>query len=365
MIVTSRSEIKLVSFIESLPRGKNKISNFVRSVRQGVYRWDPWLFQDGDIYRLFYLEAPKPKPPTDFWSQGTIYGAISHNLTDWEPLGVMLAPNPKNPWESGRLLAGSIYKERETYYLFYSASGGGELLKDERIGLATSKDGVHWERFSSDYFFSESEWGEWYGRQPNTGHFHWRDPYIVKDESTGQYYMYVCAFSKTTSASQYQGCVGLAIANQITGPYKLLPPVASPEISGMSNYPFTEMERPQVIYHDKKYYLFFSCWTWNLNPLWLKRLGSYPIRDSSVYWFVADSLTGPFKAVGNPPIVKGSEKTGLYATNFFSSQQPQGKFSAIGWYHRIYTLQTAPRFALRFKPDEIELLSSSVSPAFE
>ncbi|KAM3096680.1 family 43 glycosylhydrolase [Phormidesmis sp. 146-35] len=363
MIPNLFTDIGLATLLESLPRGRSTTAKFARSLRQKVYQWDPWIFKDGDVYRMFYLEAPKPKPEVDFWSQGTIYGAISPDLINWQTLGVMLAPEPNNSWESGRMLAGSIYKEDGIYYLFYSASGGGVALKDERIGLATSIDGVNWRRTSSNHLFLESEWGQWYGRQTDSGHFHWRDPYIVKDEATSKYYMYICAYSQTNHlkqlttdvANKYQGCVGLAISDHIAGPYKLLPPVAGPTISGMEDWPFVEMERPQVIYRDGIYHLFFSCWPWQLNPNWLSRVRPKHLRESSVYWLVSNSMTGPFRPVSEIPMVNGSQKTGLYATNFLQIQNEPEEWIAMGWYHRIYALQVAPRFQVQFGDQEINI----------
>ena len=103
--------------------------------------------------------------------------AISQDMMNWQPLGIVLAPNPNNPWEAGRILAGCTYQENGSYYLFYSASGAGELLGKERIAIASSTDGMNWKRHSNMPLFSSEEVSQWYGKSsllPN--HFHWRDP---------------------------------------------------------------------------------------------------------------------------------------------------------------------------------------------
>jgi beta-fructofuranosidase len=300
--------------------------------------------------------APKPTPEIDFWSQGTIYGAVSKDLQDWETTGVVLSPNLENEWESGRIMAGSTYQKDGIYYLFYSASGGGELLKNERIGLAISIDGLNWQRSSSDYFFSEDEWSQWYGRQIDTGRFHWRDPYIVQDHVSGKYCMFITAHLKHDSLSLYQGCVALATADEFAGPYTLQPPVAGPKISGIDNWPFIEMERPQVIYRHGKYHLFFSCWLWNLNPRWMKQVRGYRLRESSLYWFVADHITGPYQPASNFPVVPGSTQTGMYATNFLANSKDRDEYYAFGWNHRIFTLQTSRLFKVQFEDDFMKIV---------
>ena len=37
--------------------------------------------------------------------------AISQDMMNWQPLGIVLAPNPNNSWEAGRILAGRTYQE--------------------------------------------------------------------------------------------------------------------------------------------------------------------------------------------------------------------------------------------------------------
>jgi beta-fructofuranosidase len=356
MMTERESNSTLVKLLEALPRGRGTAAKIVRAIRTESYKWDPWIFKDGDIYRLFYLMAPKPTPDLNFWSQGTIFGAISKNLRQWETTGVVLSPNAENEWESGRILAGSTYKKDGTYYLFYGASGGGKSLKNERIGLVTSTDGLNWQRSSSEHLFSEDEWSKCYGRQVDTGHFHWRDPYIVRDRVSGKYCMFITAHLQHNTSSRYQGCVALATADELAGPYKLQPPVAGPKISGIDPWPFIEMERPQVIYQHGKYHLFFSCWPWHLEPEWLNKMGRCSLRESSLYWFISDRITGPYQPASDFPVVRGSTQTGLYATNFLADSQERDEYYAFGWNHRIFTLQTSRLFKVQFEADSVKIV---------
>jgi beta-fructofuranosidase len=362
MVVNRKSSSNLAALLELMPtdKGKEITTRVVRSLQKGPYLWDPWILNDGDVYRLFYLMAPKPVPPLNFWSKGTIYGAVSKDLQNWKFTGIVLEPEPSNTWEAGRILAGSTYKEDGIYYLFYSASGAGDTLKNERIGIATSTDALNWKRYSSNPLFSEKVRSRWYGTQKDTGHFHWRDPYVVKDYRTSKYYMFISAYLKDESLNPYQGCIGLAIADTITGPYELLPPVASPSVSEIEDWPFLEMERPQIIYRNGKYYLFFSCWPSYLNPKWIEKLGAKQVRENQMldvvlFWFVSDHIGGPYKPAVDIPIVKGSGKTGMYGTNFFPIPGNLEEFMAIGWYHRLSSIQVSQRFKAYFKEESIEI----------
>ncbi|MBP5216405.1 MAG: glycosidase [Bacilli bacterium] len=71
------------------------------------------------------------------------------------PLNPILKPNPQNDWESLCVLNPAvIYDEaKQEFVMFYRAAGNGE---EHRIylGLATSKDGVHFERKSDQPILS-------------------------------------------------------------------------------------------------------------------------------------------------------------------------------------------------------------------
>ena len=344
---TGHSNLIKVSLVE---RGKQKISDTVtgilRSLRQREPMiWDPWIWRDQDSYHLFYLKGLAGKTP--WWSVSEICGAISPDLKHWQDIGTILAPDPAHAWESGRICAGCTYKENDTYYLFYSAGGSGIDCKNEAIGLATSSDGLHYRRYSDRYLLKPEEDDPWYGRSSWSNHFHWRDPYIFKQAETGKYYLFTCASAHTPG--NFQGCIGLAVADKITGPYQLLPPVVQAPIDAADDWPYYHMERPQVIYRDGKYHLFFSCFKMLMNPRWLQKVNSNRITNSSLYWYTADTIEGPYQPV-NPDnfIVAGSEKTGLYGTNFLQVCSEPEEIIAYGWYHRLYALEVSPAFKVHW-----------------
>ena len=370
---------KIITYLEPLPTGHHesvkvsiigqsqlKLSETVTGIlrrwrRREPMIWDPWILQDGGVYRLFYLKGLEGQIP--WWTISNICGAISPDLEHWQDLGTLLEPNPANDWESGRVCAGCTYEEDGVYYLFYSA-GGKELphLKNEAIGLATSTDGLQFSRCSHLPLLVPDDDNLWYGRSHWTGHFHWRDPYIFKDHNTGRYYMFICASSKVPG--NFQGCIGVAVADKISGPYELMPPAVEAPMDALDDWPYYHMERPQVIYRDGKYHLFFSCFKVFLNPKWLGKLSHNRITNSSLYWYISDSINGPYKPVNdNDFIVRGSEKTGMYGTNFLKLAANEERLIAYGWYHRLHALAVSQVFRVIWKntvleSDAIQILQS-------
>lgn len=378
----NRLQKKILSYLEPLPAGlqdsaetsiierskfrlSETVTGILRRSRPGrPMIWDPWIIKDGDIYRLFYLQGLEGQDP--WWTISKICGATSTDLEHWQDLGTLLEPDPANDWESGRVCAGCTYAEDGVYYLFYSAGGKEKPhLNNEAIGLATSTDGLHFARYSDCPLLIPDENDTWYGRSSWTGHFHWRDPFIFKDNQTGKYYMFICASSRVTG--NFQGCVGLAVAENISGPYQLLPPAIEAPVN-VVNWPYYHLERPQVIYKNGKYNLFFSCFKHLFNLDWLQQIKHKRITNSSLYWYISDHVEGPYYPVNDDEsIVKGSEKTGLYGTNFLQLSNEPEEYIAYGWYHRLHTLEVSPTYRAIWqnansKPDEQYLNTLKILP---
>ncbi len=346
-------------------------------------RWDPWILKDKEIYRLFYLSGRTDQDP--WWKTSWICEARSSDMLHWKHLGPVLEPladkDGEKGWESGRLFAGSAYKEERTYYLFYSAASESDI-SGEAIGLASSADGLCWQRLDHPLLsFQENSSGEsslalgYAGRCNGSNHLHWRDPYVVQEPITKQYYLFFCASLR--GKSFYQGGVGVAVANQIAGPYRLLPPVAGPGVTvadssvpdATASWPFYHLERPQVIYFQGKYHLFFSCFKEFVNPLWLEKIGSHRVTDSTLYWYVSDEITGPFEPADALLAVPGSEATGLYGTTFSPlpmledwqqmSEASSVEMTVLGWYSRDYRLAIAREFRAVWTASSLKIIPNS------
>ena len=93
---------------------------------------DPWLLAPGERWWLFYTAVSDPGGPP------TIAAAVSSSGASWDRLGTVLAP------ERGELAVSHpcVIEIARTLYLFYAADVGGSL----RIAMATSRDGLSWDR---------------------------------------------------------------------------------------------------------------------------------------------------------------------------------------------------------------------------
>jgi levansucrase len=112
-----------------------------------------------------------------------------------------------------------------------------------------------------------------------------RDPGWFQDPADGREYLLVAASVPARGA--FMGAV--ALAAEEGGRWSLLPPVLVAD--GINH----ELERPHVVVHESRYYLFLVTQRHNFHPP-----GSAP---TGLYGFVASSLTGPYEPLNGSGLV--------------------------------------------------------------
>jgi beta-fructofuranosidase len=167
----------------------------------------------------------------------------------------------------------------------------------QRIGLAVSSDLQHWERYSGNPLLEvDTRWYEQQGAelwQEQT----WRDPYVVYSSEEEVYYMFLSA-RVNDGPPDGRGVIGLARSTDLLS-WKVLPPVS---VAG----DFTEMEVPQVVPLNGRYYLLFCATRHSAT-----RLSQVGVTNwSGTHYLVASKLTGPYHSLTDEPLV--ADTTGTY-----------------------------------------------------
>lgn len=284
----------------------------------GSFLWDSWVAERPEGgFQLYHLSAPADPDPNSRHDRAQIRTAFSRDLRTWQDTGFALQSGPPGSWDDGPIWTGCTLCEKGTTYLFYT----GRNQRDgqtQRIGLATSKDGRSWER--PDHPLLEAD-GRWYETNEESPVYRaWRDPYVVRDPDSGKYCMFFTAKTKDGDPT-YRGCIGLATADQLEGPYQVQPPVLAPGH-------YAQMECPQVIERDGKWYLFFSSDVKDYSPDWAARIGG---AQTGLHAYVGDSLRGPFRPVNQNAVVSGTDSN-LYAVRLVNDPQRPGQHLALGWF---------------------------------
>ena len=271
------------------------------------YLWDFWVITSKKYYHLFHLQAPRKLPsPNDRHEFASIGHAVSPDLYHWTEKGTVLEKGPKGSWDDTSLWTGSAIKKDDLFYMFYTSRSSRENRKIQRIGVATSKDLKHWEKYKGNPIIeADSRWYET-SRISEDGQEHWRDPFVIYHPREKIYYAFICArvnFGEPGS----RGCIGRAISKDL-----LHWEVISP---GTKSGKFMQMEVPDVHIYNNQCYLVFST-----TNLWYSEKHCEEISpnepQTGAHYYVCNDLSGIFTPIPQHEVLLGSE-TYTYGTRIF------------------------------------------------
>jgi levansucrase len=194
--------------------------------------------------------------------------------------------------------AGRRGERRRTFVQRIAEATAHVAVKDTRIELTDWRD--HRECVQADgvlYVRADEEHGE-------PGFIKaFRDPFFFRDPGSGRDYLLFAA-SLASAQTPLNGATGIAEAlDDRWSRWSLLPPLLHAD--GVNN----ELERPHVVVHDGRYYLFFSTQRRTFHPAVSGVTG--------LYGFVGPSLLGPYEPIN---------ESGLVVQN-----PPEEPFQAYSW----------------------------------
>jgi predicted GH43/DUF377 family glycosyl hydrolase len=118
--------------------------------------WAPSVIKDGPIYKMWYTGVN-----SSLWPAWRIGYATSSDGLNWSKYpDPVLSPDPSSSWESGLVITPSVIKKDGVFMMWYS----GALTAtgtNEKIGFATSLDGVNWTRVVTEPVLKNGAPGEW------------------------------------------------------------------------------------------------------------------------------------------------------------------------------------------------------------
>jgi levansucrase len=325
----------------------------------GYHQWDYWpiLNLDGSIARINGFRVMIVLTAPDTVLSGKRHDivrhryAISRDGVTWQDAGMVFT---EEAILGSRQWAGSAYYDQSNgrVYFYYTAagikgenpaSGGGSvsggpgnsgddggISYDQKLALATAQvanqsDTVLFENFSEHRIILEAD-GRMY--QPATGMdetgtvFAFRDPFIFRDPKTNKFFLTFTG-REAGEITTYNGAVGLAeaIDNDLTR-WRLLPPLVVTNIN-------SELERPHFIYHNNRYYMYFSTHIEKFSPEVMDRVNS----PEGIYGFACDDFLGPYVPLNESALVAGNPIEDPYATFSWHVLQDNTVLSNTNYYN--------------------------------
>jgi beta-fructofuranosidase len=279
--------------------------------------WDFWFARDGSDYHVFYLQAPNTlKHEAKRHFNVSVGHAVSKDLKEWTVLEDALKPSDDpNAFDNYTTWTGSIIKHENLWYMFYTGSMKQDKGLIQRIGLATSKDLIHWKKHSAAplieadaNYYEVLDLESWHDQA-------WRDPWVFQDEA-GLFHAYITARVKD-GAADARGVIGHAVSENLLE-WQVLPPVTE---AG----DFGHMEVPQLVEIEGKYYLLFSVGHGQYSKA---RKARGTNKQTGTHYLVSDNPFGPYKYLTDD-FLSGDEHGTLYSGKLIQDAKGAWQFLAF------------------------------------
>jgi beta-fructofuranosidase len=245
--------------------------------------WDFWLADDGDLFHMYYLHAPKSLGDQNLRHRNARVGhATSADLSTWSDLGVVLEPGSAGDFDETATWTGSVLLGPDgVWRMFYTGSHflSAETSSNvETVGVATSRDLHNWTKAPGPITRADHRWYETLGDSswPEEA---WRDPWVFADPAGEGWHMLVTARSHSGDELD-RGVIGHATSADLET-WHVQPPLSA------TGAGFAHLEVPQVAQFDARNLLLFSC---DGPALAGARTGG----TGGIWALGIDSLTGPY-----------------------------------------------------------------------
>lgn len=249
--------------------------------------WDFWTADDGQLFHLFYLHAPKSLGHHDLRHRNARIGhATSTDLINWTNHGRAFDAGEPGAFDGTATWTGSVVRGHDgqwrMYYTgsrFLSAESNANV---ETVGMLTSPDLFTWTKLPGPISIADPRWYETLGSSawPEEA---WRDPWVFADTDGKTWHMLITARA-AEGELMHRGVVGHATSTDMVT-WEAQPPLSA------AGYDFAHLEVLQVVLIGSQHYVIFSCNTPRL-------AGRLEGKMGGIWWMRADGPTGHFDIAG-------------------------------------------------------------------
>ncbi|CAN5233988.1 hypothetical protein BH09ACT5_BH09ACT5_10770 [soil metagenome] len=148
--------------------------------------WDFWLADDGALFHMYYLHAPKSLGDQNLRHRNARVGhATSSDLVEWTDHGPVLEPGAPGSFDETATWTGSVLQGPDgVWRMFYTGSrflSPDTTANVETVGVATSTDLHTWTKSPGPITRADPRWYETLG-DSSWPEEEWRDPWVYADQ---------------------------------------------------------------------------------------------------------------------------------------------------------------------------------------
>ena len=300
--------------------------------------WDSWIADDGDVYHLFFLQAPrKLGDPGMRHAAATVGHATSRDLITWDHHGTALGP-AVGGWDDLALWTGSVARGDDgVWRMYYTAvSRAGRPVYDQRLGLAESDDLMHWRRVGRAPLLEADP--ALYRTLDGAVSDTWRDPFVFRDPDGDGWHMLITARDPVAPRLR-DGVIGHARSADMRS-WVIQPPLSRPA-------EFGEIEVMQVRMIDGRAVLAFTSGLEEQTDAQRARFGEF-----TTWCVVGESMTGPWDLAAARPFRREPD---LFAAPLVQTRA--GEWAFLGFRnlerHGILSFEILDPMPVRLEGDEL------------
>jgi predicted GH43/DUF377 family glycosyl hydrolase len=167
--------------------------------------------------------------------------ATSKDGKTWKRMSKEPVIMPDEPWEKVAVMCPSVIWDgkEKLYKMWYS---GGEQYEPDAIGYATSKDGIHWKKYSRNPVFKNNPQNEWEQAKVTACH-------VIKEND--EYLMFYIGFRDIDYAQ-----IGIAKSKDGISNWQRHP--QNPIIRPGAGWDASAVYKPYVIFDGKRWLLWYN-----------------------------------------------------------------------------------------------------------
>lgn len=212
---------------------------------EGIQINDSWYIRHNGRYYAYYLQYPVGAPEEGRWNQQSIGVSVSENLMDWQYQGTVLKAE-EGLWCDKGLATGSVVEKDGSAWLLYT--GNGWAGKDG-LGLAVSRDFVHFERYGSGPVIPRDKPYRFPCRDGELLCRILADPYVYPEPVEGWYYVFInsCAVERPVGR---RGCIAVMRSRDLIAyePYGV----------ALESDVYDRLETPQIWRQDGQWVMYYG-----------------------------------------------------------------------------------------------------------
>lgn len=195
----------------------------------GQWVWDSWFVRDGDTVHAFYLQASRAlQDPNRRHRNVSVGHAISTDLKNWTVVADALAVSDSPAFDSYTTWTGSVVREGDTWYMFYTGTSREDGGHVQSVGLATSTDLMTWTKHSNEAILRADS--RWYAKLDLTK-WHdeaFRDPWVFKFNPSDELWHMLITTRVNSANPKFGGVMGHATSSDLIH-WDAHPPLSAPE----------------------------------------------------------------------------------------------------------------------------------------